>query len=349
VAFIPRHMAPAEMKDWANWVQKRDAEREARDVEQDRKIALLLSLMNSGAKQTALINRRAQAVSYGGGLPAGGIEKQVLGKLNDTDYAAGWVENTVGGMFQSYYDVEADGSDTDLLNEFEGRLFEFNITSAAANSPYGILLPDLFNFERDLQMPFYFLSINVFGDSVDLSLTGDIPHYLDHPTTYLLGMTVVTDTGTVTLPDGFSGQWFIIPNHSGSNAIAIPLKDSFHTGTLGQSVSASATPPTLTATAAAGTGPTVSIDGTSVAGEAQLITGTSPTTTGWGELLTFTDGSWVSGDVPIVQLRPANQAAAGLTHYVARSGVDAEVHVDLTGIAASTTYLFSYQILPFAA
>jgi len=57
----------------------------------------------------------------------------------------------------------------------------------------------------------------------------------------------------------------------------------------------------------------------------------------------------VSGDVPIVQLRPANQAAAGLTHYVSRVGVDAEVHVDLTGIAASTTYLFSYQILPFAA
>ena len=87
MAFTPRHNAPLEMKDWADWVQKRDAEREARDVEQDRLIALLMSTMNSGAKQTTHINQQLRnlgdATSGTRGLPDGDAERLILRTTDD--------------------------------------------------------------------------------------------------------------------------------------------------------------------------------------------------------------------------------------------------------------------------
>lgn len=347
--FIPKINLPVEGVAHARWLEDRAKEQITFNAEVRAFMARAGRASSAGARQTTVINNKVRASEGGRGLPAGGTTGQRLAKLSERDFHADWVENTVGGMVQSYYDVDADGGSTNLYYEYEGKLLEVNMTSAAPNSPYTVRLPNLFNFERDLQQPFYILSLNTYGDSVDLTLQGDVPIYHDHRSVFIMGMAVTSGEGTITLPADFKGQWFVIPNNSGNNSVAIPLNDTFYDGSFGAPLGVSADVPSFTPTAAAGTGPSASIAGTSSSGELELVTGTSPTTTGWGELFTFTAAAWASGEVPAVQLYPANQAAAGLKHYVNRSGVDAEVFFDLTGLAASTSYKFNYHILPFTA
>lgn len=337
----------------ARWLEDNDTGHDTVDSDHESRITLLEKAMNEGARQTTVAYSTAldaRSRSRGiNGLPPGGIEKQVVGKLSGVEGHADWVENTVGGLAQQYFDLTADGSEVDLLAEWEAQLFDINITSPADNSPAGVVLPDTFNYTRELTPPFYVLSISVHDHSVDLTLAGPVPSYMDHPDVIIAGATPDGGGYSVTLPAGFSAQWFVITNFAGGDSgRAFPLKDTYHGDRFGTPVTTGAAPD-VTATAAAGTGPTVTVTGSSSGGVVELVTGTSPTTTGWGELLTFNDPGWDSGTVPVLQLYPANQDAAALTHYGTRSGTDAEAHFDLTGIAASTTYRFHYSLLPFTA
>jgi hypothetical protein len=99
--------------------------------------------------------------------------------------------------------------------------------------------------------------------------------------------------------------------------------------------------------AAAGAGASVSFVGTATTGVLTLITGTSPTTTGHGVLITLTNIGWTDESVPACQLTPANEAAAYTLQWALRSGPSVQLDFDRTkNIVASTTYRWNYTLQP---
>lgn len=97
----------------------------------------------------------------------------------------------------------------------------------------------------------------------------------------------------------------------------------------------------------AGAGASVSFVGTATSGVLTMITGTAPTTTGHGVLITLTNGAWTDESVPACQLTPANEAAAYTLPWCLRSGPSVEIDFDRTkNIVASTTYKWNYTLQP---
>jgi len=348
VPHIPPINQPLEGVAHAKWLQDRSIKDRA-DID-----ALLAWKQKMGrdsatnARQVTAINNLSRGNSGTTGVPPGGFDGDRFGKLSDLDYDFDWVRNTLGGAELSYFNLPEEGDYVNIQDVYESKFFEVNIDSPADDTPFSVRFPESLHVPLDIGTAFYIFSLYVYGNTAEVTFLSDVPFYYDHPGVNILGTPVVSGAGTITLPAGFVGQWFVMCNPSQGPSLAIPLQDDYYGSRFGPSLSTSATTPTVVATAAAGTSPTVTVNGTSTSGVVELATGTSPTTTGWGELLTFT-GGWASGDVPVLALYPANQAAAALTHYGTRAGTEAEAHFDLTGIAASTTYKFHYSLLPYTA
>lgn len=345
--YIPKINLPLDAVAHAKWLEGQAISQELFNAEVRRFMAQSGKAISAGARQTTVINNKDDA---SGLLPPGGIPGDALIKKSTHDFHAEWapIVGAMGGMRQEYYNLPADGTVIDLLDRYEPKLFEFYITPEADGDPFSITVPNGLNFDNDLQLPFYILSVYVTGHSADLTIAGNPINYYDRRSTPLLGMTVAGGAGTVTLPAGFAGQWFVLVNFSNGDHWAIPMQDPYYDATIGSAVSVVAAP-SVSPTGAAGTGPTVDVNGTSLGGVVELVTGTSPTVTGWGELLTFTDAGWGAGEEPVLVLTPANQAAAALTHYSARGSGSVGAIFDLTGLSASTTYEFNYSLLPFTA
>ncbi len=102
--------------------------------------------------------------------------------------------------------------------------------------------------------------------------------------------------------------------------------------------------PSIAAGAGAGTGPTVSVAGTDIAGVITVTTGTGPAT---GKLAGITFASAFTA-APNVVLTPANANAAGLQAYVDSATTSTTVF-DLdaatTAPTASTTYKWYYHVI----
>jgi hypothetical protein len=151
LSFIPPHNAPGEMKDWANWVQKRDAERKARDAEQDRLIAMLLKEMNAGARLTTLVNNRlgdlSTATSGVRGLPDGGVDGNVL--RVGTTTPPFWGADILNQMGTYFIDLKAGD---DYWLRYAGEANQTNVAAilpAAEITDGGTTLEPLANADMD--------------------------------------------------------------------------------------------------------------------------------------------------------------------------------------------------------